>query len=98
LHNPDDEPVANFNFTFDFEHEELGRERIQELTWEEIRTYHPEINPSYPSSALKRKVKSELKPDSKPTIDAHFEEEKLRGSLKRTMPVGIDERKSSEDK
>ena len=37
LHNPEDEPVANFTFTFDFEHEELTRERIQELIWDEMR-------------------------------------------------------------
>jgi hypothetical protein len=54
LHNPDDEPVANFTFTFDFEHEELGRERIQELIWEEMRTYHPEISHTYPSSTRRK--------------------------------------------
>jgi serine/threonine protein kinase len=41
LHNPEDEPTANFTFSFEFENEELTRERIQELIWEETRKYHP---------------------------------------------------------
>jgi len=49
LHNPDDEPVANFTFSFDFEHEDLPKDRVQTLIWEEIRSYHddiPQLNPS----------------------------------------------------
>jgi len=29
LHNEDDEPVAEFSFSFDFENEELDRKRLQ---------------------------------------------------------------------
>ena len=57
LHNPEDEPVANFTFSFDFEHEELTRERIQELIWEEMRSYHPDINENYPSSSANARRK-----------------------------------------
>jgi serine/threonine protein kinase len=55
LHNPEDEPVADFTFSFDFENEELSRERIQELIWEEIRQYHPDIPEQYPSATNKRR-------------------------------------------
>jgi len=56
LHNPSDEPVADFHFSFDFEHEDLPRERVQELIWKEIREYHPEIAEINPSAAsLKRR-------------------------------------------
>ena len=60
LHNPDDEPVANFTFSFDFENEELSRERIQELIWEEIRTYHPDIPEAYPSTSPRRRGRQVL--------------------------------------
>ena len=43
LHSADDEPVADFTFSFDFENEELPREKVQELIWEEIKSYHPNI-------------------------------------------------------
>jgi hypothetical protein len=55
LSRAEDEPVANFTFSFDFENEELSRERIQELIWEEIRGYHPEIPEQYPSATNKRR-------------------------------------------
>lgn len=63
LHNPEDEPVANFTFTFDFEHEELSRERIQELIWQETRDYHPEIPAAFPTSSAKRKAASSREMD-----------------------------------
>jgi len=56
LHNPEDEPLYEDSFTFDFEQEELSRERIQELIWLEIREFHPHLPPNYPGS--KRKVRS----------------------------------------
>ena len=65
LHNPDDEPVANFTFSFDFEHEELTRERIQELIWEEMRTYHPDISEQYPSSSASARRKGRPSSESK---------------------------------
>jgi mitogen-activated protein kinase 1/3 len=59
LHNSDDEPVTEEIFSFEFENEDLTRERIQQLIWEEIREYHPEIPETYPSlsSPSRRKVK-----------------------------------------
>jgi len=64
LHNPDDEPLANFSFSFDFENEELSRERVQELIWEELRTYHPHI-PESPPSATPRRRARQMIPDAK---------------------------------
>jgi serine/threonine protein kinase len=55
LHNPADEPTADFHFSFDFENEDLPRERVQELIWEEIRGYHPDIADLNPSAASLRK-------------------------------------------
>jgi len=55
LHNTDDEPNANFTFSFDFEDEDLDRERIKELMWNEMKTYHPEISDSHPTSLTRRK-------------------------------------------
>lgn len=57
LHNPDDEPVTDEHFTFEFETEELSRERIQELIWEEIKEYHREIASTYPSMSLPNRRK-----------------------------------------
>lgn len=54
LHNPMDEPEADFSVHFDFEDEELSRERIQELIWEEIRELHPSIPLQYPGSGVRR--------------------------------------------
>lgn len=51
LHNPDDEPVANFTFSFDFENEDLPKERVQALIWDEIKGYHPEVPDLNPSAA-----------------------------------------------
>lgn len=55
LHNPSDEPVSDFHFSFDFENEDLPRERVQELIWEEIRGFHPEIADVNPSAASSRR-------------------------------------------
>lgn len=51
FHNPEDEPIANFTFQFPFENENLSKERIQELIWNEIYELHPDIPPSFPSSS-----------------------------------------------
>jgi len=63
LHNPADEPVADFHFSFDFEHEDLPRERVQELIWEEIRGYHADIPDLNPSAASRKK--SSIRSDEK---------------------------------
>jgi len=54
LHNPHDEPNANFQIKFDFEDEVIEKERIQELIWEEIKEFHPTLPSHYPSSGLRR--------------------------------------------
>lgn len=71
LHNLEDEPRADFTFSFDFESEELNKERIQALIWEEMKLYHPEVPDLFPSSSRpvsSRRVgkhSSEAKADSK---------------------------------
>eukprot|EP01038_Epipyxis_sp_PR26KG_P006116 gene6116-8431_t len=55
LHNNDDEPLNDSPFSFEFENEELSRERVQELIWEELREYHPEIPETYPSQNKTRR-------------------------------------------
>jgi mitogen-activated protein kinase 1/3 len=69
LHNPEDEPVADFTFSFDFEHEDLKKERIQELMWEEIRTYHKEIPEKYPSNIKLETEDKNLKGTLKRSIE-----------------------------
>ncbi len=64
LHNADDEPSADFTFSFAFENEDLSRERVQELMWEELKSYHPHIPESPPSSTPRRRARPML-PDSK---------------------------------
>jgi hypothetical protein len=41
--------VNDVTFSFEFENEELTREQIQALIWEEIREYHPEILDTFPT-------------------------------------------------
>jgi serine/threonine protein kinase len=43
LHNPENEPLADFTFSFPFDNEELSSEVVQELVWEELRELHPDI-------------------------------------------------------
>jgi len=50
LHNEEDEPNSESQFHFEFETEELSRERVQELIWAELRKLHPEIPAKYPST------------------------------------------------
>lgn len=64
LHNPEDEPVAGFTFSFDFENEELSREKVQELIWQEVREYHPDI-PEAPPSATPRRRAKQMLPEAK---------------------------------
>jgi mitogen-activated protein kinase 1/3 len=53
LHNVEDEPLHEESFTFDFEQEELSKERIQELIWQEIREFHP-LLPDHPPGMKKK--------------------------------------------
>ena len=92
LHNCDDEPVANFTFSFEFENEELSRERVQELIWDEIRSYHPSLPETFPSSSLtpktqikgKGKMVIDSKADSKTEIDDDGEEKAHKAHRKRS--------------
>jgi hypothetical protein len=54
LHNSDDEPVADFTFSFDFENDDLSREQVQDLIWEEIRELHAYIPDAPPNSSQPR--------------------------------------------
>lgn len=66
LHNPDDEPVHEHTFSFEFENEDLSRERIQQLIWEEIKSFHPDLPSNYPSSKRRpSKVQTDEGADSK---------------------------------
>jgi len=92
LHNPDDEPTLNTSFSFDFENEDLSRERVQELIWEELREYHPEIPETYPTSTPRRKGKQGLsieldaKADSKTNSEVDDEKD---GQAKATKKRSI---------
>lgn len=59
LHNPDDEPTTDSSFTFEFENEDLSKEKIQQLIWEELRAYHPSLPESYPSATPRRKSRQQ---------------------------------------
>lgn len=58
LHSPDDEPVNTTGFSFEFENEDLSRERVQELIWEEIREYHADLPDCYPASSPRKHASS----------------------------------------
>lgn len=100
LHNPDDEPVNETPFSFEFEHEDLSRERVQELIWEELREYHPSIADSYPSSSPRRKSKTPSEPDaradSKHSASSEVDDDKDGGSKaskKRSItPIGAQDK------
>lgn len=52
LHNIDDEPVAESTFSFDFEKEDLTKRRLQELIFDEITKFHPEVQRQRTSGIL----------------------------------------------
>ena len=70
LHNSEDEPLSDSVFSFELENDELSRERVQELIWEEIREYHPEIPDCFPSATPRRKVKQSFAAASSGAGDA----------------------------
>lgn len=43
LHSGEEEPAANKLFSFEFEKEELDKQRLQRLMWEEMCHFHPEV-------------------------------------------------------
>jgi serine/threonine protein kinase len=73
LHNEEDEPVYESTFHFDFENEDLSKERIQALIWEEIKEFHPDIPNHYPGAIQRKAHSSEQKSEGK-------EEEKEKSS------------------
>ena len=56
LHNPEDEPIADFTYSFDFENELLSSGRVRELIWDELRSYHPNIPSAPPQTIQKKKL------------------------------------------
>lgn len=79
LHNAEDEPVHENSFSFEFENEDLSRERIQELIWEEIRSFHSDLPAHYPCSKKRSGKGSDDKAEAKATAsnnDAKVGEEK----------------------
>lgn len=85
LHNPDDEPSADFTFDFDFEDEELSRERVQALIWDEIREVHTDIPENHPSATPRRTAR-------RPSANALFEAKAESKSDNKT--VNVDEKAS----
>lgn len=71
LHNSDDEPTAGFTFSFDFEDEDLSRERVQDLIWQEIREYHGHIGENPPTS---------VRPKAKGMLDSTADSKDSAGS------------------
>jgi len=65
LHSPDDEPVNETAFSFEFENEELTKEKVQELIWEEIREYHADLPATFPSGRKSKQTASGQDPDCK---------------------------------
>jgi len=85
LHNAEDEPTANFTFTFDFENEDLPREKVQELIWAEMRELHPHINESYPNmQSPRRKAKQMLDSRADSKTDDIEDEREAKASKKRS--------------
>jgi mitogen-activated protein kinase 1/3 len=94
LHNPNDEPDANCTFDFTWENENLPRERVQELIWEELRSYHPEIPENYPRRRRERQAQiipdlnSDSKIDGECKIEGKGEGTKGQGKAARTLSSG----------
>lgn len=95
LHNADDEPVADFTFSFDFENEELPREKVRELIWDELRTYHPYIAESPPSLNTPRRRAAHMLPDSKADAKSEIDDgddDKAGGTRKRHISSASDKK------
>ncbi len=60
LHNPEDEPVSNVTFSFEFENEDLSREQVKDLIWKELRELHPEISDLPPNSSPRVRARGML--------------------------------------
>ena len=64
--------------SFDFEAEDLTKERVQELIWNEIRDFHPRIPAVFPSSSRGEKEEREesKSSDAKAESKTHHSDEK----------------------
>jgi serine/threonine protein kinase len=74
LHNAEDEPIADFTFDFAFEDDDLSRERVQALIWDEIRELHSDMPENCPTTNTPRRKKPtsmfpDAKADSKSEVD-----------------------------
>ena len=95
LHNADDEHVADFTFSFDFENEELPREKVRELIWDELRTYHPYIAESPPSLNTPRRRATHMLADSKADAKSEIDDgddDKAGGTRKRHISPASDKK------
>lgn len=92
LHNPDDEPCADFTFSFEYESDELSSERIQELVWEELRCFHPDLQDKVPTAANNRKSNSAKKGslDAKAESKSELDDANDKSNRKRSIspPAG----------
>lgn len=95
LHNAEDEPVANFTFDFAFEDEELSRERVQQLIWEEVRDLHNDMPENPPTAATPRRKKPTVFPDSKADSKSEVDDEVKGGGG--DSPKGTRKRSASSD-
>ena len=91
LHDVNDEPSADFTFSFEYENCDLSRELLQELMWDEIKVCHPNIPESPPSSSFRRRARP---PNSPPENDPPvrlipFDVFKRQGQMPR-CPENID--------
>lgn len=90
LHNVDDEPLHEKIFTFEFEHEDLSRERIQQLIWEEMRDYHPDMPEHYPGAgqpSRQRKSKHSDAKDEKSSDDREDKDADSKQTKRTRTPV-----------
>lgn len=99
LHSPDDEPTNGSTFSFEFENEELSREKVQALIWEEIREYHRDLPDTFPASTPRRRPSSsngasssasaDAKADSKGEDPVDDKESGAKSARKRTIPSDV---------
>ena len=92
LHSPDDEPTTNSNFSFEFENEELSRERVQALIWEEIREYHSDLPETFPASTPRRRASAsaaDAKADSKGGDEEDEKDSGAKSARKRAIPSEV---------
>ena len=96
LHNPDDEPCADFTFSFEYESEELTSDRIQELVWEEVRGFHPDIPEQVPTMHRRKSEKrSGLDAKAESKNDAEDSGDGSKSTRKRSISPAVkdDEKK-----